>query len=409
MSASNGIVKPVDVTHVIPYMHRAAGGPPIVVDRISCRLASEGWSNRVVTTDTLARGLPQDWIDQYGSQYDMIVFPSRGPSNFGFSRSLAAQMDQIAAASKLVHIHTAWTYPGLAAMRACRKVGVPFVVMPHGMFDGSSLRRKWVKKQLYGRFVEWPNVRAAAAMVYTHEEERRLAENSVSRLPAGFVVPLGSDPPPVLSRQDLATQFIERYPQFRDRRIVLFLSRLHPKKGLDLLIPAFRSVASRIRDSQLVIAGAGDDAYLSSLRRLVGKEGLVDRITFTGPLYGNVKWEAFAAASMFVLPSYQENFALVVVEAMRMALPIVLSRRVNIWSDIVGGGAGVPCDLSADSVAATICRLLADPDLAGQIGLRGKQLATDRYTWNQTAAALESVYTSVLAISNQTKCGRSFQ
>ena len=392
------------ITHVIPYMHPSAGGPPVVVDRLCRGLGRAGWTNRVVTTDALARGLPQDWTAQYGQDYEMLVFPTRGPTNFGYSGALAAKIDEIVASSQLIHVHTAWSYPGLAAMRACRRRGIPFVVMPHGMFDSNSLRRKWLKKQLYGRFVEWREVRAAAAMVYTHAEERRLAEESVPRLPPGFIVSLGADSPPDATREQLGAAFIEKFPHLRGRRVVLFLSRLHPKKGLDLLIPAFRTVANRFDDAHLAIVGAGDDAYLATLRRLVSNDSLADRVTFTGPLNGNAKWEAMAAATMLVLPSYQENFALVVAEGMRIGLPIVLSRRVNIWTDVVEGGAGLPCELSINSVAEAVARLLADPCFADHAGRQGQRLATKRFTWDRTAAAVAAVYAEVLHRSSAVTC-----
>jgi glycosyltransferase involved in cell wall biosynthesis len=341
--------------------------------------------------------LPPDWTAAYGQDYDLVVFESRGPSAYGYSPRLAARIDAAVAQSRLVLIHTLWTYPGWAAMRACRRQDIPFIVMPHGMLDPNSLGRKWMKKQLYGRLMEWPQLRAAAAMVYTHEEERRLAESSVPRLPPGFLVALGADPPPEVPRQQLAEMFLRRFPGLRGRRLVLFLSRLHPKKGLDLLIPAFRSVAARCRDAHLVLVGPGDDDYVASLRRRVEDEGLADRATFTGPMLGQAKWEAMAAATMLVLPSYQENFALVVAEAMRLGLPIVLSRRVNIWSDVVEAGAGVACELAADSVADAIAHYLAQPELADRAGRQGQQLATERFNWDRTASATEAVYRHVLS------------
>ena len=137
---------------------------------------------------------------------------------------------------------------------------------------------------------------------------------------------------------------------------------------------------------------------------MVGHEGLRDRVTFTGALNGRTKWEAMAAATMLVLPSYQENFALVVAEGMRIGLPIVLSRRVNIWSDVVEAGAGLPCELAADSVAETICRLLADPEMAQRIGRCGRQLAEQKFTWDRTATAIEAVYLKVLASSSRMAC-----
>jgi glycosyltransferase involved in cell wall biosynthesis len=264
------------------------------------------------------------------------------------------------------------------------------------MFDRNSLRRKWLKKQLYGRLVEWPQVRAAAAMVYTHEEERRLAEESVRGLPKGFIVPLGADAPPDAPLEHLRLDFLRRFPHLQRKRIVLFLSRVHPKKGLDLLIPAFRNVAARCKDAHLVIVGSGDPEYLSTLHRTVDRLRISDCVTFTGSLNGRSKWEAMAAATMLVLPSYQENFGLVVAEAMQLGVPVVLSRHVNTWTDVVQGGAGLVCELSCESVATAIFWLLEDASRPEAIGRRGKALAVERFNWNGTAVSMASVYTAVL-------------
>jgi glycosyltransferase involved in cell wall biosynthesis len=404
MKILHDVATPVDITHVIPYMHPSAGGPPVVVDRICKRLGAEGWTNRVVTTDTLARKLPRDWIAQYGPDYELTVFPSRGPATYGYSPALAANIEGIVTRSRLVHIHTSWSYPVWVAMRACRKNRIPFVVMPHGMLDPNSLQRKWVKKRVYGQFVEWPQIRAAAAMVYTHAEERRLAERAVRGLPPGFIVPLGTDPPPAESREQLSEAFFQRFPHLRGRKIVLFLSRLHPKKGLDLLIPAFRAVSNRFDDAHLALVGGGEADYVAKLRCLVDEEGLGKRATFTGPLNGNAKWEAMAAATMLALPSYQENFALVVAEGMRIGLPVVLSRRVNIWSEVVEAGAGLPCDLTVGSVAEAICCFLADPAFARCAGLQGQQLAIELFNWERTAAAVSAMYSDVLNLANPITC-----
>src|SRR5262249_32164051 len=141
--------------------------------------------------------------------------------------------------SRLVHLHTLWTYPTWAAVRACRRHNVPYVVMPHGMIDPNSLARKQLKKYLYGNLIEWRNLRGAHAMLYTHEEEQRLAESTVRGLPRGYVASLGCDDPPEADRGHLAEEFLSKRAELRGKRIVLFLGRLHPKKGLDLLLGAF--------------------------------------------------------------------------------------------------------------------------------------------------------------------------
>jgi len=233
-------------------------------------------------------------------------------------------------------------------------------------------------------------------MIYTHEEEQRLAESSVRGLPHGFIVPLGADEPPPISQEELARRFFLRFPKLQGVRLVLFLSRLHPKKGLDLLVPAFRSVVGSHPDSHLLIVGGGDEAYVASLRRLVNQSSIADCVTFTGPLHGIAKWEAMAAATMLVLPSYQENFALVVAEAMAMGLPIILSRRVNIWTDVTGAGAGLACDLSVDSAAGAIGRLLAEPELARRAKVQGPPLVAKKFNWRRATATVASAYSEVL-------------
>jgi glycosyltransferase involved in cell wall biosynthesis len=268
--------------------------------------------------------------------------------------------------------------------------------MPHGMLDPHSLGRKWLKKQLYGRAIEWPNLRAASAMIYTHDDERQLAESAVARLPRGHVVTLGADAPPDAPRAELAEEFLARYPQLRGRRRAIFLSRLHPKKGLDLLIPAWAEVVRRQPDAHLVLVGPADEAYAAQLRRWVGENGLDQQVTFTGPLHGRAKWAALAAGELFLLPSYQENFALVVTEALRTGLPVVLSQRVNIWREVTASGSGLDCELSPGSIANCVLKFLGDEKLRASASAAGQRLADEHFTWERSVEALERVYEEVL-------------
>jgi len=393
-----------DVTHVIPYMHPRSGGPPVVVDRCCRRLAARGWSVRVVTTDALAGEDRTDWTAAYRDGYPLEVYSAGGLGSFAYSRSLGRDMGRIVESSRLVHVHTAWTHPGLAAMTACRRRSVPFVVMPHGMLDPFSLRRKWLKKQLYGRACEWPNMRRAAAMIYTHDNERRLAEHAVPRLPRGWIVPLGTDEPPAESRESLAADFFHQYPELRGRKLVVFLSRLHSKKGLDLLIPAFREVVRRIPAAHLLLVGSGTPQYTGRLRQWIEQHGLGDHVTLAGSRTGRDKWSALAAGEVFALPSYQENFGLVLVEAMRMGLPLVLTRRVNIWPEIEAAGAGVCCELNTARVAAAICQLLEDQENRLRRSQAARRLAETEFTWGRSVDCLEEVYRHVLGEQPAVNC-----
>jgi glycosyltransferase involved in cell wall biosynthesis len=384
------------ITNVIPYMHPHAGGPPVVVDRLCQKLAQRGWDVRVITTDSMADGQDNDWPDRYRDHYPVDVHKTGLLRRHAYSSSLAAALKTAAQQSDLVHLHTLWTYPTIAAARICAKLRVPFVVMPHGMADPHSLQRNWLRKKVYGYLFEWPNVRAAQAMIYTHVEEKRLAEQAVGGLPMGHIVPLGADEPPPRARESLAEQFLQKHPDLRGRRLVIFLGRLHPKKGLDLLIPGFAEVLRSEPNARLLLVGPGEESYLRSLRALIGRHGMMEKVLCTGPLAGEAKWQALAASDVFVLPSYQENFALTVVESLRSGVPVVLSRRVNIWEDVTRAGAGVACDLSAPGVASGILHYLTSEAQRTASARRGQELVSDRFNWERSADAIESVYRHLL-------------
>lgn len=396
-----GIEPFIDVTHVIPYMHPAAGGPPIVVDRFCQRLAQRGRVVHVVTTDALAPAIGPDWAAPYRTRYDLDVLKTRRRGPYALAPGLVKRLRPVIMASRLVHLHTLWSFPTYAAAYLCRKFGVPYVVMPHGMLDPHSMQRKSLKKRLYGSLFEWPNLRRAAAMIYTHSDEQCLAGQSVRRLPPGFVVPLGADKPPAVPRDQLAHAFFESRPALKGRRLVVFLSRLHSKKGLDLLLPAMAILAQSHPDAHLLLVGPADPDYAPTVRQLIVQHALETRVTLTGALHGQAKWQALAAADVFALPSYQENFALVVVEALAMGLPVVLSRRVNIWRDVVDSGAALPCDLDPPSVAASIAKFFDNPDLRARATACGPRLVDQQFNWDHSVSQLEHVYAQVLATASQ--------
>jgi glycosyltransferase involved in cell wall biosynthesis len=383
------------IAHITPYMHPAAGGPPVVVDRLSRELAARGHDVRVLTTDLFANG-DAGWMAANGRPYALDVFPAAWPRRYAYSRGFSAGIRDAVNRADVVHIHTLWTYASLAAARACRTAGVPYLIMPHGMLDPHSVARGWWKKQVYGRLVEWPQLRAAHGMCYTHPEEERLARETCPELPPGHLVELGAEEPPPADRSDLRREFLQRHPTLAERRLVLFLGRIHAKKGLDLLIPAFETVAREVPDAHLLLVGPGEPAYVQTIRREIAARRLDSYATLTGPLYGREKWAAMAASSLFVLPSYQENFALAAVDALRGGLPVVLSRRVNLWQDLVAAGAARPCDLAVESVAAEIGTALADQGWRTSAIAAGEKLLETRFNWKTTAARVEALYADLV-------------
>lgn len=203
-----------------------------------------------------------------------------------------------------------------------------------------------------------------------------------------MVVGYGTSAPPAdAERQRLA--FLQRFPQLRGQRILLFLSRIHPKKGVDLLIEAFAAVASSDPRLQLVIAGPDQVGWQAALQQRAAELGIAERITWPGMLSGDLKWGAFRAAELFCLPSHQENFGVVVAEALACALPVAIAEPVNIAEEVSAAGAGL---VHADTVASTTEALRRWLALAAaekrQMGVRGEQLFRERFDFASVAKTL---------------------
>ncbi|MCR9200671.1 MAG: glycosyltransferase [Planctomycetaceae bacterium] len=380
------------VLHLIPYMHPSAGGPPVVVDQWCFELRKQGIEAEVLTTDSYDDGSSPDWKQDYSARYPITVCNFKGPRGFGYSPELKREFVRRLPEFDLVHVHNVWSYCNQLAAKFCPRFNVPFVVSTHGMLDPNSMGRKPWKKRLYGRLVEWPSLRKARGLFFTHTEEERLAHQTCVDLPEGFIASLGVEAPPARSREELAAAFLERFPECTSGPRIMLLSRLHSKKGLDLLIPAARQVMNGTMDGRLILVGPGEPEYLEELKALCLTNGIAERTVFTGPLAGDMKWGALAAADVFALPSYQENFAIALVEALRMGTPAVISNRINIWQDLVNAGAAIHCELNQHSVAKEIGGLLSSTANRQAMGDAGRELAESRYTWPNSAASVAAHY-----------------
>jgi glycosyltransferase involved in cell wall biosynthesis len=187
----------------------------------------------------------------------------------------------------------------------------------------------------------------------------------------------------------------ERHPEIGPRPIVLFLGRIHHKKGLDLLLPAFARAA--LGDAVLVLAGPCEPIYLAELRARIGQLGLQDRVVFTGLLLGPERIQAYVDSSLFVLPSYQENFGIAVVEAAAAGCPVLISDRVNIFDDIRSSGVGGVISLGVDELVHGLETWMGDPAALAEAARRGPAFARARYDWNQIAKRWAGHYAGLLA------------
>ena len=272
----------------------------------------------------------------------------------------------------VVHVHAVFLWPGVAAARAARNARVPYVISPRGMLVPALIRGKSrVVKSAWLRLVERRGFARAAAIHFTSELERVDAEQVGLPLPDPIVIPNGVDVSP---RPDVP----------RDANTLLFLGRISWKKGLERVIDAL----PRIEGVRLVIAGNDDENLTPRLQDAARRNGVADRVSFPGPVYGAAKDELLARATLFVLMSTSENFGNAVLEALAMETPAVLSEGVGLADDVVRAGAGI---VGMEDVAA----LLRDPDRRAEMGRRGRALVESRFSWQRVAGAMEEAYCSI--------------
>lgn len=291
-----------------------------------------------------------------------------------------------------VVVHGVWLHPSVGAWRALRGTATPYFVYAHGMLDPALHRlfpAKHLVKSILWRLAEHRVVRDARAVFFTCEEERLLAQRSFRPYAAReAIVPYCVGAPP----GDAAAQsaaFLAQFPACRGKRLVLFLSRIHPKKGCDLLIQAFARVADRDPALHLVMAGPDPVGWRDPLEATSRRLGIGGRITWTGMLTGDLKWGAFRSAEVFVLPSHQENFGIAVVEALACGAPALISNRVNIWREIENDGAGLARDDSEEGAVALLDSWEAMPaDARKQMSERARMCFNSRFRSEEAAANL---------------------
>ena len=292
-------------------------------------------------------------------------------------------------------IHGLWQWHSYGSYALLRD-RTPYVIFPHGMLDPYFKRAfplKHFKKQVYWLAREYRVLRDARAVCFTTPIEREAAVRTLwPQRWHSAVVSLGTSEP----AGDRATQreaFLNRFPELRRRRFFLFLSRIHSKKGCDLLLEAFARVAPAHPDLDLVIAGPDEGGLRPQLESQAQRLGLETRVHWTGMLEGDLKWGAFHAAEAFVLPSHQENFGIAVVEALACEVPVLISDKVNIWPDIVHDEAGLVNADTAEGTYRSMAALLAmSAEERRRMVSNGLDCFRARYEMKRTAQALNELF-----------------
>jgi glycosyltransferase involved in cell wall biosynthesis len=380
---------PLKILHVIPSIDARDGGPSVAVRAMARVLSGLGVDVTVATTVECAA--PAAALPTEASLHDGGVeyrcFGRSLPGNWKFSWPLTKWLFSNTTRFDVLHVHALFSYATIPACRAARRTRVPYVLGPLGTLDPWSLRYRGWKKRPYLRLIERPHLGSAAAIHVTS----RMEADGVAALGYAHlthVIPLGVDAPAQRHRP------AERSS---DSLRLLFLSRLHQKKGLPLLLNAMHRVRSSERQAvRLIIAGEGPKRYRLELEALCRELGLEKHVAFVGHVEGAAKARLLAACDIFVLPSSQENFGLAAAEALAAGLPLIVSEHVGIAPDIRDAGAGVIVPLDAERLARVISDLAARPEARWAMGDRGARLAAERFSWERTGRGLLDLYHAVI-------------
>ena len=345
------------ILNVITSTNPAAGGPIENVTQMS-RFLGDSHLFEVACLD--APDAP--WIAD-----SPLKIHALGPSRSGYAYAPDAVrwIRENRRHYDVVLVRGIWQFGSYATWKALRNTSTPYFVFPHGMLDPWFKRTyplKHVKKLMYWPWAEYRVLRDARAVCFTCEEERVLARESFRFYRAReAVVNYGTAAPPDDAPAQRTT-FLAKFPALADKKLLLFLSRIHVKKGADLLIEAFARAATSDASLHLVMAGPDQQGLQSELQTLARKLGIAERITWTGMLQGELKWGAFRAASAFILPSHQENFGIVVAEALACGVPVLISDKVNIWREIAADKVGWVAPDTLEGTLANITAWLHTPD-----------------------------------------------
>jgi glycosyltransferase involved in cell wall biosynthesis/SAM-dependent methyltransferase/uncharacterized protein YbaR (Trm112 family) len=387
------------VLHVTAWLAPRYGGPAAFVPEAAAALSLLGHDVEIVTTD--ADG-PGDVDAPTGSRVEWagasVTFHRRSwPRRFLVSWPLLRDLWRRSSQFDVVHIHYLYRFHTIAAVLAARHAGVPYVIQAHGSLDPWHRRRRHRAKSVYHALIEDSNIRGAAAIVCTTEHEARSIRDLGYEEPT-WVVPIGIDAED-LRRPTSAEAFLAQAGVEPGTRVVTFLGRISEKKGLPLLVEAFRDTAAHFPSARLLIAGPDDEDIGRMLGGRIGELGLSERISFLGSVGGDEKRALLHRSDVFVLPSADESFGIAVAEAMAVGCPVVISRDVALQGVVSSAGAGIIAERSGASIAAAVNAILGDSEMARRMADAGRRVVDERYSWPEVAAGLERMYTSVRATS----------
>ena len=411
------------VLHVIPSVSERSGGPGHAIIPMCRSLQEQGTEVMIATTDhgvvsssevqvsSSTSSDARDFEDSMPAEQSLtrnlkletrnyrgvptIFFPLQWGESFKYSKPLAVWLDANVKRFDVVHIHAVFNHACIAAASAARKHHVPYVVRPLGTLDPWSMKQKPLRKFFFWQVAGKRMLQSAAAVHYTARAEQAAAEESLG-LNHGRVIPLGVETN-LAARTNGNKPVFDKLTDLNGHPYVLVLSRLHPKKGLDIFVDAFVSLVQKkdFKDWRLVLAGEGPDEYVKALKQKVSAHRAEEVVLFPGWLEGDEKDAFLRRASLLALPSYHENFGLCVLEALAAGVPVLVSPHVNLATEIEAAGAGWVAPVDKTAIEHVLSSSLSDQNERVCRGNAGKDMA-QAFSWQKVSEQLGRLYDSLL-------------
>jgi glycosyltransferase involved in cell wall biosynthesis len=401
MSSAEGAITmqaKLSCVHFIREIRAEQGGVVQAVIDLCDAVAAAGHAVTVVTCD--ATDAPQRWLDQRAAAPQIVLADRSALRSRLLSRSGLETCREAIRQADLVHLHTPWEPSHLQLARLLHAESTPYLVTVHGMLDDWCMAQKSIKKRAFlalggKRFLE-----AAGCVHFTAAAERAQA---LQWIPAAAdrsaVVPLVVDLSAFAQAIPAAMGHAPERGSRPEPSKILFLSRLHPKKGVELLLSAAAQLRSEGLAFRLLIAGPGEPGYRAGLEQQARAERIDDRTEWLGMVRGPAKPALYASADVFVLPTFQENFGLVLAEAMASATPVVTTRGTDIWQELQEAGALI-ADRSPAALATAIRQVLADPAAARKRAAQGREYVQRWLDKDRVVEQYEKLYRTVAQRAN---------
>jgi len=379
------------ILHITPSLAPEWGGPPKVIAGIAKALIEKGVETRILTTAEKGKEKRIVMLSDVPIRIVKRGFLSR--FWIAYSPSITHVMREEIENCDLVHIHELWHYPHFAVYKVAKSFKKPFIISIHGELKPWCLNHKAFKKKIYSILIQRKILKEASALHAITEEEVKNISNFVDNKNV-FLIANG------INLEDFKNlphreKFEDLYPELKGKKVILFLGRIHPIKGLDILAKAFSIISEYRENVRLVIAGPDENGYESKIKSILKKEGILNNVIFTGMLSGNIKFAALIRADIFIIPSYSEVRSITALEAMICGLPVIITKQCD-FPEIGKYKAGMIIEPDINQLVRAFNYLLNNPKLCKEMGENGIRLVKESFTWDKIVNQMINLYEEVI-------------